>query len=191
MSCCRTKHVGKCLHHLKIAFCCKYLTVCGLLVKAIVSRWVCINFQLFSIVKPLHMMPVRRCLFSQHTDACSHHIHCGGVQILTAVHPLDTFRNIQLSDWLIHVLACSNPIDGRTLKLKFDSIYFQNILFDKTSLYSKERIFLILFFAVVLFSPFPSVWYFSDFYHSMYGKHLQYAFQLVYCMMKLVVHIGI
>lgn len=141
MSCCSTKHVGKCLHHLKIAFCCKYLTVCGLLVKAIVSRWVCINFQLFSIVKPLHMMPVRRCLFSQHTDACSHHIHCGGVQILTAVHPLDTFRNIQLSDWLIHVLACSNPIDGRTLKLKFDSISFQNILFDKSSLYSKERIF--------------------------------------------------
>lgn len=87
------------------------------------------------------MMPVRRCLFSQHTDACSHHIHCGGVQILTAVHPLDTFRNIQLFDWLIHVLACSNPIDGRTLKLKFDSISFQNILFDKTSLYSKERIF--------------------------------------------------
>lgn len=141
MSCCSTKHVGKCLHHLKIAFCYTYLTVCGLLVKAIVSRWVCINFQLFSIVKPLHMMPVLRCLFSQHTDACSHHIHCGGVQILTAVHPLDTFRNIQLSDWLIHVLACSNPIDGRTLKLKFDSISFQNILFDKTSLYSKERIF--------------------------------------------------
>lgn len=118
ISCCSTKHVGKCLHHLKIAFCCKYLTVCGLLVKAIVSRWVCINFQLCSLVKPLHMMPVRRCLFSQHTDACSHHIHCGDVQIVTAIHRLDTFWNIQLSDWPIHVLACSNPIDGRKMMFK-------------------------------------------------------------------------
>lgn len=79
------------------------------------------------------MMPVLRCLFSQHTDACSHHIYCGGVQILTAVQGLVNFRNIQDVDWPIHVLACSNPMDRKKSQLKLHLISLCKILLIKTA----------------------------------------------------------
>lgn len=76
---------------------------------------------------------------------------------------------------------------GERWSLKFDSISFQNMLSDKTSLNKKEKNFYFIYI-VFLFSPFPSVWYASGFYHSMYGKHLLQLFQLVHFMMKLAVY---